>query len=98
MEMTDRYRLQIADSWSVGEARRIGVDFARSLGFEDGDAGRVAISLTEAATNQLKHAGGGEILLQELANARGRGVGFVAFDRGRGIANLGRALGDGYST
>lgn len=98
MEMNDRYRLWIADSSSVGDARRIGVELARSAGFDEGDAGRVAISLTEAASNLVKHAGGGDLLLQDLRNGRGRGVGLVAIDKGPGISNLGQALRDGYST
>ena len=70
-----------------------------ALGFDEADAGRVAIVVTEAATNLIKHAGGGEILGRACAGAGARGGARVlALDRGPGIASLDAALRDGYST
>jgi hypothetical protein len=53
---------------------------------------------TEAATNLVKHATGGEIVLRSLAAAEGGGVEVLALDRGPGIADIGRCLRDGFST
>jgi hypothetical protein len=49
---------------------------------------------TEAATNLVKHGGGGEILLRGL----GDGVEVIALDRGPGMTDVGASLRDGYST
>ena len=56
----------IADVSSVAFARRGAVDSARRVGLDETHAGRVALIVTEAATNILKHARHGEILVREV--------------------------------
>jgi anti-sigma regulatory factor (Ser/Thr protein kinase) len=90
-------RLEIDDPSRCSEARREALDLAEGLGFGESDAGRLALVITEAATNLLKHAGGGEILLRRLQGPPSQ-VEVVALDRGPGMANVGVALRDGYST
>jgi len=94
MEMTERYVVAVTDPSQVGEARRLGCDLARSIGFDDVGVGRVGIAVTEAATNIVKHAPGGHILLR----AGAEGVGLIALDRGPGMRDVGRAMRDGFST
>jgi hypothetical protein len=53
---------------------------------------------TEAATNIHRHAGRGMILLRKLEQGPRRGVELLTIDRGPGIADLNRALQDGFST
>ena len=57
----------------------------------------VALLATELATNLVKHTAGGELLMRRLADGR-VGVELLSLDKGPGIANVSRALGDGYST
>jgi anti-sigma regulatory factor (Ser/Thr protein kinase) len=98
MEMTNTLVVPVSEISAVGQARRKAQEIASRLGFDEGDAGKLSIVVTEAATNLAKHAGGGEILLGALeANGIG-GVQVLALDRGPGIANVLRSLGDGYST
>ncbi len=94
MAVMTPYLGQIGDESAVGEARRASVALAGAAGFDEIDAGKVAIAVTEAATNVLKHAGGGEILLR----ATDAGVEMLAVDKGPGIANLQDALRDGRSS
>jgi anti-sigma regulatory factor (Ser/Thr protein kinase) len=98
MEIAERYVVPIAEASQIGEVRRLAVGLARDQGFDENAAGQIAIAVTEAATNVLKHGGGGEILLRVLPNGARSGVGFVALDRGRGIPNLAQAIRDGFST
>ena len=86
------------DSSQVGEIRRAAMSLADALGFSETDRGRVALVATEAATNATRHARGGIVLLRTLGDTEEPGVEVVAVDRGPGIANVGRALEDGYST
>lgn len=86
--------LTIADGSQVGEARRTAAAAALALDLSEEEAGRVALAATELATNILKHAGGGEILL----SSDGQRVRLIALDKGPGMADLGRCLADGYST
>ncbi|WP_250847016.1 ATP-binding SpoIIE family protein phosphatase [Aquisphaera insulae] len=90
--------LSINEPSMVGESRRTATSLAGRLGFDETGRGRVALVATEAATNLHKHAGGGEILLQGLEDGAVGGVEILALDRGPGMADVARCLGDGYST
>jgi anti-sigma regulatory factor (Ser/Thr protein kinase) len=83
----------------VAAARRAAVRCAQSLRFDETDTGKVALVATEAATNVLKHGGGGEILVRTVtADAQDTlAVELLALDRGPGM-NAARCLADGYST
>jgi anti-sigma regulatory factor (Ser/Thr protein kinase) len=98
MEVTEYAQLSLANPTCVGEARRAGAKLARGLGFSDGDVGRVALVVTEAATNVVKHAAEGELLLRALRRGTASGVGVLVLDRGPGIRTPGEALRDGFST
>lgn len=90
--------LVIGDRSGVGDARRIAMEAAREAGLGESDAGRVALIVTEAATNLVRHAGGGEMIFAGVSGERGAGLEIVALDRGPGIPDVARALRDGYST
>src|SRR5262245_1469213 len=86
----------LSDESQIGEARRAVAALGRRLGLAETDVGQASIVATEAAANVLKHGGGGELLLRGLMPVPG--VELMALDRGPGIADVGRALEDGYST
>jgi len=88
----------VADQSQIAEARRVAADMARFGGFDETAAGRVALVATELATNLLKHAGGGDILMRNFADGDSAGIELLVLDKGPGIGDLRRALGDGYST
>jgi anti-sigma regulatory factor (Ser/Thr protein kinase) len=90
--------IPIDDRTGVGEARRAGQEMAESLGLGATQAGKVALAVTEAATNILKHAGTGKLLLAPLTRAGAAGLEILALDRGPGISNVSASLRDGYST
>jgi len=74
MEVSAQRRFEVGEASAAGDVRRAAVDLARELDFGEADAGRVGIVATEAATNLVKHGGGGEVLLCDLQKdgARGR--------------------------
>jgi anti-sigma regulatory factor (Ser/Thr protein kinase) len=82
----------------VGEARREAVRLAQSVNLDAASADRLALVVTEAATNLVKHARDGQILLAPIAALGVRGVEVVAVDRGPGIANVAASMRDGQST
>lgn len=82
----------------MAAARRAAAELCRHAGLDEIAAGRVAIVVTEAATNLLKHGAGGEILLQRLEAGPVVGLEVLSLDRGRGIPDVRTALRDGYST
>ncbi len=88
------YFFQIDDESAIGEARRSAVALAEAADFNETETGRVAIAVTEAASNILKHAGNGEILLRTKAAA----LEMLCVDKGPGIQDLPEAMRDGEST
>src|SRR5690348_902797 len=90
--------VRVADPSQVAEVRRAAVALALASGFGNDNCGRVGLVATEMATNLLKHAGGGEIAVQRIADVDGDCLELLAIDGGPGIADAARALEDGYST
>jgi anti-sigma regulatory factor (Ser/Thr protein kinase) len=89
---------RIGEPSEIAAARRAGGDLARKLDFDDTLAGRVALVITEAATNIVKHAGHGEILLRMVMHADVPGIEILAIDSGPGMANFALNMEDGNST
>lgn len=89
--------LPIEESSQVGHARRVAQRLAEQLRFNETDAGRVALVVTELASNLIKHAGRGELHIRETAGVGAIGVEVIAIDRGPGF-DPHSCLQDGYST
>jgi anti-sigma regulatory factor (Ser/Thr protein kinase) len=89
---------EILDASNAGEARRVAVECATSIGMNETDRGKIAIAVTEMATNLVKHARQGKILCEPVARSGSRGLRILAIDKGPGIQNISAALQDGYST
>ena len=88
----------VKDASQVGEARRSASEFVRLAGGDEALLGRVALIVTEMATNLIKHAGEGDIVVNRFDDADGQGMEMLSLDRGPGIADWQRALGDGDTT
>lgn len=91
-------RLPIEDVSHVAEARRHCVALAKTLDFDETSVGRVALIVTELATNLIKHTSGGEILAGPEELIDGAGLQIYAVDSGPGMGNSAQCLGDGFST
>lgn len=91
-------RFAVDEPSGIGEVRRAATALAERMGFDTNGAGRVALVATEAATNLQRHARGGEIIMRPLDQGGTGGVEILAVDRGPGIADVGRAMQDGFST
>ncbi len=95
--MTQSIALPMTESSQIGDARRMATALAGRMGFDDTDTGSLAIVVTEIATNLVRHAVGGELLLRPLENQE-PSIEILALDRGPGIPNLDQSFRDGYST
>ena len=93
-----QYVFAVSHASDVAAVRRAGQKLAESLGFNETRAGQLALIITEAATNILKHAGEGEIHVGPAQSPSGIGIDVLALDRGPGIADLASSLVDGVST
>jgi anti-sigma regulatory factor (Ser/Thr protein kinase) len=82
----------------VGEARRMASEAARVVDFDEESIGRVALLATEIATNLVKHGGGGDLIVEQFSDSDGSGIEILGLDKGPGMADVERCLGDGFST
>ncbi len=90
--------ISVNESSQVGDARRGAALLVEELGFNEVDAGKVGIVVTEAANNLVKHAGGGKVILRPLSDAARRGLEILTLDQGPGMRDIAKCLTDGYST
>jgi anti-sigma regulatory factor (Ser/Thr protein kinase) len=94
-------RIPIEEMSQPAEARRLSQRLARQMGLDEVRAGAIAIVVTEAATNILKHARSGEILLQiaEQQNASAApNLEMLSLDKGPGMQSVERCMRDGFTT
>jgi anti-sigma regulatory factor (Ser/Thr protein kinase) len=90
--------ISLADSSQAGHARRQALALANVMNFGEIRQGELAIVVTEAAANIATHAGRGELLLVPWRFRNEAGIDVLAIDNGKGIADVGLSLEDGYST
>ena len=83
------------DLMSVREATRAA---AAAAGFSLVNQTKLVTAVSELARNALVHGGGGEVLIEALADRAVRGVRLVISDTGPGIRDIPQALTDGHST
>lgn len=81
--------IRVVDRSAVGASRRVARSMAASVRLARDQAEKLALAVSEAAMNQLRHAGRGEIHLTRL---RAGGVEMLAVDDGPGIVKLELAL------
>jgi anti-sigma regulatory factor (Ser/Thr protein kinase) len=98
MEVTAGVVIPVTEPSRVGEARRRGAEFGVAAGFDETTLGRLALVLTEAATNLVKHGRDGQLFVGPAGGRAHRGVQVIAIDHGPGMASIGASLRDGYST
>jgi len=90
--------VELCETSQVGEARRQAVETALRTGFDEVGCGQVALVATEAATNILKHAARGEVILRPLHEDSAHGLEVIALDQGPGMGDAERCFRDGFST
>ena len=68
------------------------------LGFSGSELTLIATAISEVARNIVSYAGSGEIVMRVVQRGQRRGITVVARDKGPGIADIERAMKDGFST
>ncbi len=86
----------IDDASRIGEARRHAAQAVAAMAWNEVDAGRVALVVTELGTNLLRHARKGRLLI--AARPQMHEVEVLSIDEGPGIANLALSMQDGHSS
>lgn len=94
----DGIRVPVESDTDIVAARQKGRALAARLGFSSGDATMVATAISELARNIVLYAIRGEIVFGVEVNGVSPILVITARDEGEGIADVGQALQDGYST
>ena len=103
MEITEtspfeQVSIAVTESSQPAAARRAAVTLAQDAAMDEAAVANLALVVTELATNLLKHAKGGELLMRRLGADGQEGIEVLSVDKGPGMSNVGLSLGDGYST
>ena len=94
--MSEPILIEVPDQSAVGEVRRVGSQVGRSLNFDDEVIARIAVVASELATNLVKHAKTGLVVMNR--NDDDGELEIMSLDHGPGIDDLAEALRDGHST
>jgi anti-sigma regulatory factor (Ser/Thr protein kinase) len=99
MEVTASHRqIAVTESSQPSEARMATREAAELAGFKEEDAYRAGIVATELATNLVKHARDGEMLIRLVRAGAAAEVEVIAVDHGPGMSDPQRSMADGFST
>ncbi len=88
----------VASDAGVMHARQKGRELAMTIGISGSDLTLLATAISEIARNIVQYAGSGEIEFRHVVRGGKRGLMIIARDRGPGIADIARAMQDGFST
>lgn len=92
-------RIEIEEQTQIGAARRGAVALAHLHGLDSDAIGRLSLVVTESATNILRHARRGLVVIRAIVPPEGSpSIEVLALDKGPGIGDLTRAMRDGFST
>ncbi|HEU0114097.1 MAG TPA: ATP-binding protein [Thermomicrobiales bacterium] len=98
MHAPGRWRNSIVHAADADQARRAAREIARRVGFDRVDEERVVLAVMELATNLVRYARAGEMVIAAIATETGGGILIESRDAGPGIVDIALALQDGYST
>ncbi|MGH2474816.1 MAG: ATP-binding protein [Candidatus Limnocylindrales bacterium] len=91
-------RVPITADVDIVTARQKGRDLAERMGCSSIESTMIATAISEIARNIMSHAGRGEIAISAVRIDARNAIEVVATDEGPGIADIERAMQDGYST
>ena len=96
--LNDQVLLELRDASAVAEARRMATRLAGNAECGEVERGNVALVATELATNLIKHAKRGRMVMRLVGQREDSGIEILALDSGPGIKDVAQSMRDGYST
>jgi serine/threonine-protein kinase RsbT len=91
-------QVPVRDDSDVAMVRKQAREIGRSVGLREPSIEALATAISEVARNIVVHAGSGEVAIRVESSPSGPAIIAVARDQGPGIADMHRAMQDGYST
>lgn len=90
--------INIKYEWDIVEARQLGRDIAKGLGFGTVDQARITTAISELARNIYLYAGHGKMCFEVIENVNQKGICLIAIDEGPGIKDISLVMQDGFTT
>lgn len=82
----------------VPTVRRRATELATAAGFDQSRVAQVGIAATELASNLVKHAGEGTVILRQVHAGTATGVELISYDSGPGRRDIAALVADGATT
>ncbi|GAB3986446.1 SpoIIE family protein phosphatase [Plantactinospora veratri] len=89
---------QVEEPGAVGTVRRAAELLAGRMGLDEAHAAALAIVAAELASNLVKHADNGQLLVRPARTDEVAGVELIAVDSGPGMSDVTSSTQDGHST
>ncbi|TQR06817.1 anti-sigma regulatory factor [Psychrobacillus soli] len=96
--MNLRSSVDIISEWDIVAARQLGRNEAKDVGFGTVDQARITTAISELARNIYLYAEKGNIEIKQISEGNLKGLLVIASDKGPGIADVRKAMEDGYTT
>lgn len=98
MLLTSQTNLAIASQEDVVLVRQAVRKASVEAGFTLVDQTKIVTAASELARNTFVHGGGGSVLIEQVGDGARKGLRLTFTDEGPGIADIERALKDGYTS
>ena len=101
MKATKRLKsetLTISNKADLVRARKHAHTYGREIGLEADEVLKLETATSELVQNMLSYAGGGRVIIEQIASEGRTGIRMTFQDDGPGIPDIGLAMKDGYTT
>ncbi|GGP11732.1 anti-sigma regulatory factor [Oceanobacillus neutriphilus] len=96
--MKTQSTVNINKELDIVQARQVGRDIAKQIGFSTVNQARITTAISELARNIYLYAGKGQIFFEIIDTFNQKGLVMIATDSGPGINDIRLVLQDGYTT
>jgi anti-sigma regulatory factor (Ser/Thr protein kinase)/serine/threonine protein phosphatase PrpC len=98
MQQTISQKAEVKHSSDLRTLEQLSKSIAAAIGFGERENEEITLAVSELASNLVRHAGGGTVILTPLSDNGRSGVQIESIDKGPGIPDIERAMTDGFST
>ena len=98
MEPPTQQTMEVSHSGDMNVLRRASKKMAAAIGFGERETEEIVLAVSELASNLVRHATAGSVTLTPLGDGGRTGLQIESTDNGPGIADIERAMTDGFST
>jgi serine/threonine-protein kinase RsbT len=96
--MTTQSSVEIRNEWDIVQARQLGRELSKEMGFGQVDQARITTSISELARNIYLYSERGRIEVAQVMDRNKLGLKIISSDTGPGISDIRQVMQDGFTT